>query len=78
MHDNTVPGILEHFLETLVPAGDDLYALVNSSVDAIPPALRRFRDVDVPKAKMHTYLAWQDEPGRTLGQSITRRVLRAD
>ena len=51
---------------------------MNSSVDAIPPALRRFRDVDVPKAKMHTYLAWQDEPGRTLGQSITRRVLRAD
>ena len=77
MPDNVIPGILEHFLETLVPPNDELYSLVTRTVDTIPNHLRRFRSVDLPKAKIHTFLAWQDEPGKPLGQSITRHVLQA-
>ena len=78
MPDNVVPGILEHFLATLVPPEDALYTHVETAVDTIPQFLRRFREVDLPKAKIHTYLAWQNEPGRSLGFSITRNVLQAD
>jgi len=34
-----------------------------------------FKDVHLSKAILHTYLSWQDEPGKPLGQSITSHVL---
>jgi hypothetical protein len=78
MPDNQVPGILEQFLEFLVPVGDKLFAYTELCIRNIPEGSRLFRDVDLPKAKIHTWLAWQKEPGKPLGQSITKRVLRAD
>lgn len=38
----------------------------------------RFKAVQRSKAVVHTYLAWQDEPGKPLGQSITAQALRPD
>ena len=35
-----------------------------------------FTDKDVMKAQVHTFLAWQDEPGRPMGESITRRYFQ--
>jgi hypothetical protein len=78
MPDNTVPGILENFLHHLVPDGDRLFEYAGSCLDGIAPELRLFRDEDRPKALIHTWLAWQNEPGKPLGQSITRGVLQAD
>ena len=78
MPENTVPGILENFIEKLVPPGDQLFDYAETCVQAIPPALKLFRDVDLPKARIHTWLAWQNEPGKPLGQSITTRVLDAN
>jgi hypothetical protein len=78
MPDNQIPGILEKFLELLVPAGDKLFAHAEQSIKNIPEDVKLFRDVDISKAKIHTWLAWQKEPGKPLGQSITKRVLRAD
>ena len=37
-----------------------------------------FTDKDVMKAQVHTFLAWQDEPGRPMGESITRRYFQID
>lgn len=78
MPDNHIPGILEKFLELLVPPGDKLFSYTEHCIKNIPAADRLFRDVDIPKAKMHTWLAWQEEPGKPLGQSITKKVLRAE
>jgi hypothetical protein len=78
MPDNQVPGILEDFLRFLVPAGDPLFAHVEQSVDRIPDGQRRFGDLKKPKAKIHTWLAWQDEPGKPLGQAIRARYLDPD
>lgn len=78
MPDNQTQGILETFLRHMVPDGDQLFKHAEHSVGTIPDGFRLFREVDQPKALMHTWLAWQDEPGRPLGQSITRRVLSAD
>lgn len=78
MPDNRLPGILESFLSYLVPEGDPLFAHACESIEQIHPSDRLFRSVDIPKARMHTWLAWQEEPGKPLGQSITRNVLRSE
>jgi len=75
MPDNRVPGILEDFLRFLVPASDPLFAHVEQSVDSISAGLCRFDTLKKPKAKIHTWLAWQEEPGKPLGQAITARYL---
>lgn len=75
MPDNRTPGILEDFLAFLVPPDSPLCAHVRASVEAIPQGERRFKDPDKPKAIIHTWLAWQKEPGKPLGTAITARFL---
>jgi hypothetical protein len=75
MPNNQLPGILEDFLRFLVPAGDPLFAYASQTVNGIPARLRLFNSVDTPKALIHTWLAWQAEPGRPLGTSITAGFL---
>ena len=75
MPDNTTTGILEDFLAFLVPQPDSLFEHVNTSVDSIPD--RRFSELDKPKAIMHTWLAWQKEPGQPYGTAIMSRFLDA-
>ncbi len=75
MPDNQTNGTLEDFLRFLVPDGSRLFEHVESSVDSIPADERRFKDAAKPKALIHTWLAWQEEPGKPLGQAITARYL---
>jgi hypothetical protein len=75
MPNNTVPGKLEDFLRCLVPRGNALFAYAEATVNGIPENLRLFKSLDQPKALIHTWLAWQSEPGRPLGQSITAGFL---
>ena len=75
MPDNTTTGILENFLEFLVPQPDLLFDHAINSVDSIPA--QRFSKLDKPKAVMHTWLAWQKEPGQPYGTAITSRFLDA-
>ncbi len=75
MPDNQTKGILEDFLRFLVPAGSQLFSHVQSSVVAIPEEERRFNRLVEPKAIIHTWLAWQEEPGKPLGTAITARFL---
>ena len=62
-------------LRFLVPQGDDLLAHADQAIDGIPPALRRFSDVKEAKARIHTWLAWQEEPGKPFGQAISALYL---
>ena len=78
MPDNQTKGILEDFLRFLVPAGSPLFDHVKSSVEAIPEGERRFSQLAEPKAIIHTWLAWQGEPGKPLGTAITARYLDPD
>jgi hypothetical protein len=75
MPDNQTRGILEDFMRFLVPEGSRLFEHVKSSVAAIPEGERRFSQLAEPKAIVHTWLAWQKEPGKPLGASITARYL---
>ncbi|MFM5887333.1 MAG: DUF3226 domain-containing protein [Dolichospermum sp.] len=39
--------------------------------------LTTFQSLHLSKAIIHTYLAWQDEPGYPMGQAITKQTLRS-
>jgi hypothetical protein len=77
MPDNQTKGILEDFLRFLVPAGSPLFGHVTTSVTNIPEGERRFSQLAEPKALIHTWLAWQEEPGKPMGTAITARYLDA-
>ncbi len=78
MPDNRTTGILEDFLRLLIPQNSRLFAHVEASVRSIPAGERRFSAVAEPKALVHTWLAWQQEPGKPLGTAITAGFLGAD
>lgn len=75
MPDNQTKGILEDFLQFLVPANSRLFDHVKSSVESIPKGERRFSQFAEPKTLIHTWLAWQEEPGKPMGTAITARYL---
>ena len=76
MPDNSTDGILEHFLRYLVPQPSVLLEHVEYCVAAIPNDELRFRKPqDEPKAIIHTWLAWQRQPGKPYGTAIPERFL---
>lgn len=75
MPDNRVEGMLEDFLLRLIREDDPLVALAADAVDGIPEAARPFALAHRSKAAVHTWLAWQEEPGTALGHAITKRYL---
>jgi len=78
MPDNTLPGMLEHFVRFLVPSEDQLWYRVTRCIDDIPEGERLFPEQHLIKAQIHTWLSWQHEPGSPLGLAITKRYLEAD
>ena len=75
MPNNRTSGILEDFLRFLVPKSNILFDHAKASVAAIPEGERRFKQLAEPKAVIHTWLAWQEEPGLPFGTAITARFL---
>lgn len=78
MPDNVMPGMLEHFVEFLVPSDDVLWPRDKACVDDIPGNERLLVEQHRIKAQIHTWLAWQQEPGTPMGAAITKRYLDAD
>lgn len=77
MPDNRLPGVLEDFLAFLIPEDDKMLPYVDEFLGGIPSEERLFTDIHLPKARIHSYLAVQKEPGKPLGLSITFRYLDA-
>ena len=75
MPDNEVSGMLEDFCARL--AEPTAFSFAQDCVEAARQrGLSKFKEVHLSKAVIHTYLAWQDEPGHPLGQAITVQALR--
>lgn len=77
MPNNTIPGMLEDFVSTLIPAEDILWPTAKEAVQQVIIKDRRFPQTQTMKAHIHTWLAWQEEPGKPMGQAITKRYLDA-
>jgi len=70
MPDNASAGALEHFLGSLVPQGQPLWAYAGE-------ATTKARELDAPclekdhaKSVLYAWLAWQEEPGRPFGIAL--------
>jgi hypothetical protein len=75
MPDNQRSGALEDFVGSLIAENDDLWPKAQADVSKIPVGDRRFKDAYLSKAQIHTWLAWQEEPGTRLGQTFKKRYL---
>ncbi len=77
MPTNTVSGMLEDFVSFLVPQGDILWPIAGTVLQQVITQDCRFPPTQKSKAHIHTWLAWQEEPGKPMGQAITKRYLDA-
>jgi len=76
MPDNRSDGMLETFLQYLVPAEDQrLWEHAKAASGEAKELGAPFKAVHEDKAHIHTWLAWQDPPGRPFGQALKARCL---
>lgn len=82
MPDNvTERGMLEDFLAFLVPdketnktwlAAEECSQQILTEVEDG----KRFSEIHLSKAKIHAYLAWQEDPGKPFGLALTAKYLQ--
>ena len=76
MPDNQERGMLETFLKFLLPDnGDNLWDLTEQVCENAAEHGAPFKEYHKDKAKIHTWLAWQNPPGRQLHNAIMERIL---
>ena len=77
MPDNQQIGYLEHFIERLIPAEQDaIRRHANDKVEELSSLnLQRFTDPKKQKAMLHTWLAWQQQPGSPFGTALNEGYL---
>jgi hypothetical protein len=72
-------GYLETFLTFLVPEDSRVWEQAKECVDALETKpFVKAESNHTTKAEIHTYLAWQEDPGKPFGQAITAKYLQAD
>ena len=78
MPDNHQSGALEDFLSTLVPSDDPCWDYAGQAADKAKELGAEFMETDKLKAKIHTWLSWQKEPGLPFGTAITAAYFKHD
>jgi hypothetical protein len=79
MPDNKEKGMLEDFIKFLIPENDKLIPHADNTLASIEKEnLNKYKTIHRTKALVHTWLAWQENPGTPLGQAITKRYLNTD
>lgn len=79
MPDNHLNGMLEDFLTMLAVNDKELLNEVNTTLNTIEnKGLNKYKPIHKAKARIHTFLAWQEEPGVTMGNAIAKSYLRAE
>ncbi|MGH2639451.1 MAG: DUF3226 domain-containing protein [Rhabdochlamydiaceae bacterium] len=67
MPDNQMTGMVEHFVKTLIPPEYLLWSMAGDAVQRAMAIKCHFALVHQMKAEIHTWLAWQEEPGKPIG-----------
>ena len=78
MPDNVAPGKLEDFLTAMIPANDVSWPWARSAAGGARERGAPFREIDLIKAELSTWLAWRDPPGLPYGTAIHAQYLRFD
>jgi len=78
MPDNQSSGMLETFLTYLVGVQTDpVFQHAVSSAATAKKLGASFGELHESKAQIHTWLAWQNPPGRQMHQAISQQILNA-
>lgn len=76
MPDNRSRGMLESFLKLLVPTEpQELWAHAQAATRRAKQLGAPYKDAHCDKADIHTWLAWQDQPGKPLGEALKSKCL---
>jgi hypothetical protein len=75
---NGIVGVLEDFLQGLVPTGDRCWQHADTSTRQARALGAPLADNDHTKGAIHTWLAWQDPPGQPFGTALNARILNHD
>lgn len=79
MPNNNTNGMLEDFISFLVPQNDELLPIVDTTLNEIENrGLNKYLPIHRSKARIHSWLSWQENPGTPLGQSIPKKYLTTD
>ena len=73
MPDNFRPGAIENFLRDLIASDDALFGLATEATRRATELGASFKSGDRRKAELHSWLAWQKEPGLPYGTAIRAR-----
>lgn len=78
MPNNHSMGMIEDFVAQMIREDDDMLPMVDGFLESIPTEQRRFSQAHRSKARIHTWLGVQKEPGKPMGQAIgTKKYLDA-
>lgn len=75
MPNNVLHGAIEDFVSYLMKEEDTLWPRADRVVEDIPVKQRKFKASFITKAKIHTWLAWQEEPGTRMGAAFKKNYL---
>ena len=75
MPDNKMRGMLETFLTYIIPNENELWNYAQTVVTEAKNQGATFIDNHTDKANIHTWLAWQNPPGRQLHNAVMERIL---
>lgn len=79
MPDNNLNGMLEDFVAFLASGNDALMVQAEKTLLEIEAhQIHRYKKIHRAKAKVHSFLAWQEDPGTPMGLAITKKYLEAD
>ena len=79
MPDNKLNGMLEDFIKFLIPEDDKLLPEAESTLENVESkGLNKYTLVHRAKALIHSWLAWQEDPGTPMGLAITKRYLTTE
>jgi hypothetical protein len=76
MPDNNAAGMLEDFVKHLIPEDDLLLAETERVLEKLETeSNNKYHLIHKSKARIHTWLAWQEDPGTPMGLAITKTYL---
>lgn len=76
MPDNKMRGMLETFIAYMIPTtAEELWQFSQTVTREAQAKGAAFKAVHEDKAKIYTWLAWQNPPGRQLHQAIKQKIL---
>ncbi|KAA6337376.1 hypothetical protein EZS27_014545 [termite gut metagenome] len=79
MPNNNSNGMLEDFISFLISPEDELLPIVHSTLDEIEKkGLSNYSPAHKPKAIIHPWLSWQEDPETPLRLSITKKYVTMD